>query len=306
MADTALVLDRTRSNIAIGVIEPDMIADRVMPEVPETTETFTYLSFAEAELLQLPDTEVGSRSEPQRVSFGSSEKVAKTKDHALMVDATPTEVREAAGIDDLLDARTEFATRLLLRRREKTVADLVFSSQNYLPANVTALSGSSQWSDPAAKPLQMLRAQADRLTVPCNTLVLGLAAWNALTANPSVVKAAGNTSGEGFVSVQKVAELLEVGQILIGKGFANLAKPGQPADIQRLWGKHAALLYIEPQVTKGSFCWGTTHKFGKRKTWIGFDQRPGAAGIHLVKVAEQRVELVVAPQAGALFQQVVP
>lgn len=306
MADSNLVLDRTRTRIAIAVRNQKMISELIMPVVPVATVNFTYMSYNDGELMIAPDTMVGPRGEGERYSFGNSETPAKTEDHALFGDVTPTEQDEAVGVRDPIDGRTEFLTNLLLLRQEIITAGQVFDSNNYLAGNVAALAGASQWSDASSKPLTAIKAKLDTAFIRPNKIVMGQPVWTAVSSNPSVVKAAGNTSGEGFVSRQRVAELLEVEEVLVGEGWVNTANAGQPAVMTRVWGKSCAGVFVDPQVANGAtFTWGATFKRGTRQVSTGFNPRPGARGLTDIKVAEQRKQIVIAKQAGFLFQTAV-
>jgi hypothetical protein len=306
MADSNLVLDTTRTRIAIAARNQRMIAELIMPVVQVASVNFTYMSYNDGELMIAPDTQVGPRGEGERYSFGNAEIPAKAVDHALFGDVTPTEQAEAVGVRDPLDGRTEFLANLMMLRQEVMTAGLVFNPASYLPANVAALAGASQWNDAASKPLTAIKSRLDGAFIRPNKIVMGQAVWTAVSMNPSVVRAAGNTSGEGIVSRQKVAEMLEVEEILVGEGWVNLANHGQPAAMARVWGKSCAGVFVDPMISNGStFSWGATFKTGTRKVMTGFNPRPGANGLTDIKVSEQRQALVIARQAGFLFQTAV-
>jgi hypothetical protein len=133
--------------------------------------------------------------------------------------------------------------------------------------------------------------------------------WTILRQHPKVVQAIlGNTNNAGVVNLQQVADLLEIENLLVGKGWSNSAKRGQTPTMARLWGKFAALLYIDPNANsaQGAMTFGITGQWGTRIAGtIENDPSIGMRGGTRVRVGEAVKELVLASDAGYLFSAAV-
>ena len=86
-----------------------------------------------------------------------------------------------------------------------------------------------------------------------NKLVMGYAVWTALKNHPDIIDRIkyGQTAGEGpaRVTLEALAALFELDQILVSKAIENTAKEGQTASHSFIAGKKALLCYATPTPT---------------------------------------------------------
>ncbi len=290
--------------VAIAAPVPGMIADLVMPAFPVTSETFKWNEFSYAEGVTLPDTKVGRRSQVQRVEFSATEKDGSTEDHGLE-DAVPVTDATANSDIDPEAVAAEMTSQLVTLAREARVASTVLAAASYLPAQITAYDANEGWYDDDSDPLADIETARDAMVVDPNTLTLGLDSYRALRRHPKLIKAARsvNATGEGRLSIDELRELLEIETILVGKAHLNIAKPGQSPTIKRVWAGHASLTFTE-RVVKNSraYTFGATARLGGKQAFKHFDANCGLQGANVIRVGERVRELVMAKQAGWLFQ----
>ena len=189
--------------------------------------------------------------------------------------------------------------------REIRVANFVQNTAHY--GSSLTLSGSSRFSDATSNPLEVL---LDRLSIPLarpNLVVMGATVWKQLSLHPKLVSAAlGNSGQNGVITKKKLAELLEVDEVVVGMSRQNTANEGQTEIIGDIWnGNSISLLYINPLAnSKGGTTWGFSPRNGKR---FGGTKEDGAIGLYggqRVRVGESVNELVVAVDAGTIIQNV--
>ncbi len=78
-------------------------------------------------------------------------------------------------------------------------------------------------------------------------MVIGRVEWTALRTNPSVLSAlTPSGTSEGLANKRAVADLLELDDIIVGEGWINRAKKGQPLNRARAWGGNALLFHKAP------------------------------------------------------------
>lgn len=293
--------------IAIAYRNTRMIADSVMPRVPVGTQEFKYLKHDLGENFTVPDTKVGRKSAPGKIEFHATELTAMTADYGLDDDIPQADLDNAPPNYDPRGRAVEGITDLILLAREVRAAGLVFGSGNYAAGNVLALSGTSQWSDPASDPVGTIMTALDAVVMRPNVLVIGRPAWSVLCRHAKLAAAIyKNGTSAGIVSAQAVADLFELDEVVVGEAWVNTARKGQATSLARAWGKNCALLYRDKLAdTRSRTSWGYTAQWGGRVAGSRDNPDIGLRGGQTVRAGESVCELVSAPDLGYLLQNVV-
>lgn len=246
MAGQPFPVDPELTGIAIAFRNEEMIADKVVPRLEPRLgkQTFKYQKYGFDQMITVPDTKVGRKSEPGIMEFGGTDATDATQDYGQDAIIPIDDINQAPpGFDPRAFATTALSNIIELDR-EKRVADKVFSTGIYAAGNQETLSGSSQWSHVDSKPIGAIKDAQDKMIMRANVLVLGQSVWTKMSTNPSILRALTvSGSQDGVANRRAVADLLELDEIIVGAGWANSAKPGQAAVRYRLWGKHAALSF---------------------------------------------------------------
>lgn len=317
LSTSAFPVNPSLTAIAIGYRNPDvqLIADRVLPRLP-TAQKFSYTVYGAAQGFTVPPTRVGRKSEPTMVDFGGTMLTGETVDYGLD-DLVPNSDIKAwedmpkpatGGPLSPLAISTMMLTGLVELDREVRVAGQVFNAANFAAANQTVLSGTSQWSDYGnSNPLKALLDALDLPLIRPNKLVIGQQGWTGLRQHPKIVQAVYRTAqNAGSVPKEAVAELLEIDEVIVGTGFVNTARKGQPPNYVRVWGKHAALLSTSLQAAQQMQpTFGFTAQFGTRIAGDIPEPKAGLRGGVRVRSGESVQEVITCSDAGYFFQNVV-
>lgn len=315
-------VDPVLTAISIGYRNPQTarIADAVLPRAPVSAEKFKWTEYPIAEAFNTPDARVGRKGRVQQLEFGGDERTAEVEDYGLEApipysDIEAAEEARARGVSgfDPEGHATEMLTETLLNIREIRVAGLVHNPNTYAAGRKVALSGSDQFSDYAgSNPITVLKTGMEStLIYPPNVMVMGREVWSKLSSHPKIVNAVkGNLTNEGVVSQQALADLFAgegIQRILVGDAWSNAAKPGQAASLQRAWGKHIALLHINPMamVEAGGITFGMTAEYGNRLVMRVEDKDVGLQGGVRIRNGERVKELIVAKDLGYFIQNAV-
>ena len=319
MSQAPFVVQPHLTAIALTYRNQRLIADAVLPRVPVDSDIFKWSLFTLADGFTVPDSRVGRKSAVNQIDWTATEQTAATQDYGLEDPIPMADIRRAqsaqrvAGVMPIdPEARsTLLLTDLIALGREVRTANLVFNAASYATANKTTLSGTSQWSDPTSDPVNAILTAADSMIIRPNKMVLGRAVWTKLRQHPKVVAAVfamgGNAASGGVVSLQAVADLLELDEILVGEGFVNTARKGQTSSMARVWGKHASLMYQAPVLnsSEGTLTFGFTGQWLGKVAGTRQDPNIGLEGGTVVRVGERLKELVVANDVGYFFQNAV-
>ena len=158
-------------------------------------------------------------------------------------------------------------------------------------------------------------AGAARLAdVPDNMImqmVMGRPVWSKLSSHPKIVNAVkGGTQTSGLISREQFLELFSgegIQDLLIGDAMVNTAKPGQPVNLQRAWGKHIAMLHLNSMasIEQGGITFGATADYGGRIAGRIEDKDIGLQGGVRVRTGERVKELIIAKDVGYFIQNAV-
>lgn len=310
MTDSPFPVDPVLTGITLAYRNRRFIADAVLPRIdpPFEKSQFKYQKLTKDESYTIPDTKVGRRSAPNEVGFTGTEISDTTEDYGLEDPIPIDDINQASQGFDVLAHATESLTELVALDREKRVADLVFAAAQYPTGNKETLSGTDQWSDAASKPIAKIQDALDTPVIRPNVMVIGRLAFTVLSRHADIVKSFHMTAGDtGIATRQHIASLFELDDVLVGESFYNTAKPGQTASLSRVWGKHAALLWIDP-LARGSqnrISFGFTAQYGTRVAGSMPDSKIGLRGGVRVRVGEGIKEVVAANDVGYFLENVI-
>jgi hypothetical protein len=303
--------------IALAYRNEQFIADQVLPRTPVGSREFKWQQFNRDEMFTVPQTQVGRKGEPNEVQFSGTEVAGFVNDYGLDDVVPNDDISSAPAGYDPIGRAVEGITELIQLDREIRTANLVFNQNTYPAANRTTLSGTSQWSDFAnSDPYTAIMTAFDGMLMRPNVLVLGRAVWSRLRVHPRVTAALAPSSNGNSASTnangrpattQALAELLEVDRIIVGQSWVNAAKPGQPASMQRVWGRHVAGLHINPAATirGNAITFGMTAEWGSRVAGTLNEPKTGLRGAQRVRAGESVRELITASDTGFLWTNAV-
>jgi hypothetical protein len=294
--------------IAIAYKNLTYIADNVLPRVPVGLREFKWSEYPLAEGYTLPNTAYPKKGQPNEVDFHAILRTDKVEDYGLQDLISNDDIRNAPKRMDPLAFAVQTLTDLVALDRENRAAKLIFDPASYASDKQQVLSGTSKFSDRAnAIPVDTIAEALDKPLIRPNTLVIGRAAWSQLSRHPQIIKAINRNLGDsGIATKEAIAELFELNNIYIGASYINSAKKGQEAVLQRVWGNHIALIYLNPLATTlGGITFGYTAQYEDKKAGVKKDVDAGINGSQLARSAESVKELIVAKDVGFLLRDVI-
>ncbi len=294
------------TGVALSYKNKSYIADKIFKSVPVSTSSFKYLIYDKSLNLQLPETAIGSTGKPNEVDFGGEKRTESVKDNSLTVYIPKDAVEEAEKDgEDIFTRKTEFLTNIFDACREKRVADLLQNEKNY-GSNVKMLGKDEKFTSKDVNAFDIVDTAAAEVWFKPNIMIGSRKAINALRKNPAVVKAANHNDGDsGKASIQDLKEMFELDDVLVGESLVNTSKKGQVANYVGAWGNAIILVYINRTAdTSGGITFGFTAEKGKREVYKHFDEERGIKGVYGVKIAEQKTDIIVAPDCGYLIKNV--
>ncbi len=190
----------------------------------------------------------------------------------------PVDEREAKMYANYFDAE-QFATLrardVVLRNQEIRIAAKVFDTNTYTPTPIT-----HEWDDPAnADPIgdvkkAKIRAYENR-GVMLDTLVIAWTTFVNLQHCESILEriaanGAGGPIEPAKITRAKIAEVLDLRQVLVGDAQVNDAGKGQAMDLSPIWSKEYAMVCRAAQTRDiREVCIGRTFHWGEDGSKIG-------------------------------------
>lgn len=316
------VVDPALTAITVGYRNPAAfrIADDVMPRSQVSAEKFKWTEYPIGEAFNVPDARVGRKGRVQQLEFGGEERTSEVEDYGLDapipnsdIEAAATARAQGRSLHDPEGHAAMMLTDTLANIREVRVAQMVHNPANYDAARRKTLAGTSQFSDYAnSDPISEIKQGMQKtLIFPPNTLAMGRDVWTALSSHPKLVNAVkGNVTSAGIITREQFVELFSgegISRLLIGDAWYNTARPGQQRSLSRAWGKHIAMLHLNPMASAeaGDITWGMTAEYGGRLSGRIEDPDVGLQGGQRIRVGERVKELIIAKDVGYLIQNAV-
>lgn len=251
-------IDRALTEVSIKYTQDAsvFIADKVFPVVPVNKQSDRYFMYKKEDWFRDDAEERAAATE----SAGGDYEIDNTPSYFCRKYAYHKDITEEdrANSDDPLtpdiDA-TDFVTDKLLLRREVQWAATYFKADTWGKDYDGVVSGPTtgqvlQWNDANSTPIEDITAAATDIQETTgkrpNKLVIGQRVFDALKNHPDILDRIKYTQ-KGVVTVDLLAMLFEVEQVLIAGAIKNTAHKGQTADMDFILGKHALLCYAAPR-----------------------------------------------------------
>lgn len=311
---TNVHVDRPLTNLATGYTNRELIGHRLMPQLPAGNRSGKYWELDANSFFKVGQSALASpRSKPNEVAMsGSFSGVFSTEDYGLCDFVTWDEQNNAdAPIQPRSDA-TEIVTNMIALGQEIRIANIVFATGSY-GANVETLAGGDRWDVETSDPIKKLLAKIDAMRLKPTHMALGRAVLKHMIVHPRIKeyilgRAATSTGAVPLaVSLQILAELLGLREVVVGEAQYNTANEGAAATLTNIWGNHCALLRVEANPSpRRTQTFGYCFCYLPRQVEVIPDRMPGLNGGDWIKVTESVDEVVVGGQyAGYLLRNVV-
>lgn len=296
--------NRLLTRIALEFKPGDRLADRILAPVPVANEVdeypvFDYGNFNVPFALRAPG---GFYKE---IDYSLTYDTYRAHEYGLEFPLDDRIRRNAVGIFDAESKGTQRLTNNILNGREKRVASLVLSTAAV--TQNTTLSGTSQWSHASSDPVATVTAGRKIIQNATgqspNKLAFGKDVLEALYINPAIKAFLGTDRGS-IVTLELLAELFRVDEVMVGSQLANTAKEGQTIALGDLWSDNALLFHQAPYS-------GTADQY---EPSFGYQfrvqdlqterYRSNRRKSDVVRVTEIGAEKIVAPALGYLIKDV--
>ena len=142
-------IDAALTQLSIAYNPTGFIADQVMPIIRVNKESDKYYKWDRGNSLRVPETKRADGAEANKAVFEISNDSYQCEEYALNTDLTDRQIGNSDKILNLRKTKTMYLKNLLMRDREKRVADLLTTTGNYDSAVRKTLAGVTQWNNDA-------------------------------------------------------------------------------------------------------------------------------------------------------------
>jgi hypothetical protein len=305
-------VDAILTNLSRQYKNEAMIWPQVLPMIKVAKRSDLYFRYKKEDAYRLGDDKIGATGLPNEMDWAVDTDNYSVVDHAFGDWLSQAAIENA---DNPLQPEADtnnFLNLLLDIAQESRVANTVFNAANYSDNNQKTLSGGAQWDavNGDSDPIGDIMTAIESCFMRADTLVFSVSTWAQLRRNPKILDAVKSSTrlqaAEGGIASQsEVATLFEVERVLVGRARYITSKEGQTATFARLWGPHAAALYVDPNPGIKSITYGAVFSEMLRQTQRDFDPKRGVKGSHYFKVAWNSTEKVIANDCGYFIQNAV-
>ncbi len=306
------------SQIAVDFKNREYIADKVLTPVSVPLMQGRYIEWDRGVTFKTPKTAMAQNGQANMLEIKGTVQSFLLATHALQSTVDPLERSQAPEAQIEAMKTVKLTNALLLNREIETAAAVI--GAGYDGDHTDDLSGNDQWSDYAAghsDPVRAVIAAHDALPSRANTFLAGRDVISALRTHPVILDALRLTSSAGLASLEQLARLFEVDEVLIGDAFKDTAGEGLTEDRELVWQEAAgggiALLFYRdktppsPLMDQPTLGYLPTMGGGvpSLRTYKWLDQNYGTeGGVTRIKVETAYKPLISAPNMAFLWTSV--
>jgi hypothetical protein len=221
------------------------IGTQVMPLLPVAESTANYPVMPKEVMLKMQDTKRAMRGKYPRSDWEWEEGFYATSENGWEEAVDDRERKLYGSKFDAEAIASRRAVGIIERRQEKRIADIVFNGTNFTANSIT-----HEWDDPTnAVPITDVATGKLSIRSACgmlpNVLIIAYSTFLNLKACDSIVDLLKYTFPGidiNQMSLQQLAQVLDVPRILVGGAVYDSAKKGQVASIADLWDNEYAML----------------------------------------------------------------
>lgn len=297
-------IDVALSNLSVQYQNAQMVGEKLFPALTVNKDSDKYFIYGKEDMRSYK-TKRAPGTRANKMDWSLSSDSFKCEEYALEHNI-PDEVRNEADapIKPEMDG-TEMLTKALLLDQEVRIATLALTSGSYASGHAAA--AANKWDDfEASDPLEDIRAMAAKIhlsimQVP-NKLLLGKQVYDILRNHPAIV-ARLSDSATRIVTAQKLAELFEVEEVIVGGAKQITSVEGAATEASSyVWGKNVILAYVGTPGLK-TITFGQTFRRSGYRQVEKWREQPIKSDV--VKVADKTDEKIIASGAACLLSAVV-
>lgn len=261
-AITRLDLSLTYQEFSLMANRMRFIGLRVLPALAVAQESADFAKIEiESLLKKVEDTKRAPRAGYTRDDWDWTTDSYAVEEHGVEEPVDDATVERYGDVVRVEQIATQRAIHRVLGRLEYDIAAAVFNTSTWTGAALTTAVATPWTTSASADPIANIDAAHDKVNAgsgqDANTLVLTKKAFRAMIRTDrleSLLKydasellvALNSGQNSNMVSeiVSGIKDLLQVEQILIGRGFQNTADKGQTASLSRFWDDTKAMLCV--------------------------------------------------------------
>ncbi len=238
-------VDPVLTNLSVAWTNEEYINKELFPRLVVPKKQGIYYQFDKAGL-RVEDAKRTGQSRAARVDYNLTKKSYGPLTERALEEPIEWDIRDTypSPMSAMTDA-TMNVTEKLEVSEEKELADILLDTAQV--TQNTTLSGTSQWSDFANSDPRgdiqtgMDTVQGAAIRQP-NVLAMGYQVFAKLRLHPDLLGSLASTTIK-VLTVELLASLLGVDEVLVGKAMYNSAVEGQTDALGYIWGKNAILMY---------------------------------------------------------------
>ena len=239
-------LDTALTNVSVAYRNAAYIAEEVFPNVPVRTQSNKYFVFTKSDWFR---DEAGPRApgtRAQRVDYtlGASNYLCA---EWAVAKGVPDEVVDNADVPlrPVAEA-TEYVTDKMYLRKEILVANIVHGNSQWAASATPGVLWSSDTSDPIGDVNTALDTVRQAIGRDPNKGIIGAGLWRHIIKHPDLIdriKGAASPGAPAVLTMQAIAALFELEQILVGKAVKDTGAEGAAASRSYVWGNHMTVCF---------------------------------------------------------------
>lgn len=305
----AVHTDRVLQTLATEYSPRGLIARKLVTNVPTNgQQSGTFRTRNKRNMLQQSNGEIGELGMPAEVTAGYSTANYACENYAWMARVALNLASQADIPLNLRQDAVKVAKMRSMLAEEQRWATIFTSTANYASGNYATLTGTDQWSDYTnSDPVDDVNTYLSAIYASPDAKLVGWMGWDVwlkLKEHPAIlerVKYGGSPGSAAAVSMQAVAQVFGLDDLLVGSVRSTSTNENQTASYSRMWGKHFGVAAVEPGQSTEFLGFAARFAYVEETLTEEIDTLPGLSGVQIAKIASSVDEVVVANDAALLL-----
>lgn len=225
-------------NVAVQYRNADGIARRVLNRVPVLQRSGSYTVFDKDSVFRRESGKMARLAKPKSITENEGTSQYACRDWGLRQEVP-------FGIQTLTPFQVNRLNRAVLTLQGKLDMDLEADTAALVAAS-THDAVTKTWKDDTSDPVADMKTLRQKVLMGSNTLVLGRRVVDRLQYHPKLL-ALRNTSAAGSLSLDNLAEIFEVKNVLVPEMKGITTPKGRTPVYDYLWGDEVFLFYRAPE-----------------------------------------------------------
>ncbi len=223
------------SNVAVDFKNEEYVAERILTPVQVPQMLCRYTEWDKGVTFKMPKAEMAQNGVANIIDVKGTPQALTLQTRALAAYIDELERSQAPQLQIEMMKTQKIKNQLDLDKELRVKTALLAA----LDATKDDLSGTDQWSDPDSDPVAQVAEWHASMATRGNKILIPEDVFNVVRVHPKILEALQFTASSGIASLEQLARLFEVDEVIVARAKVDTAGEGLAEDKELVWQESA-------------------------------------------------------------------